>query len=361
VLEVLDRASKLRLWSWSLQRSDNRPDPEPMVVRRAIEVYTALVPHMSGVEKQLAVAFCVGACEGRGDLRREAAVILLPCLLRHSDNQQLVDAYRMLLGIGKNPTITEEQKSLVIGVLSGMSGIGEVRSPGVSGIWEEAFWVAARDLKREWEKSKIWTVFGDAFELRLPHSTADELVVLSAAVAEFIRNNDNDVVSHEAAYRDAAKLAAGIRASLKKLSPNSPSATDDPGATDFRPANRSVVPEGTNIPVQITPHGERPDIAKLVNFSVDDGTWKRGAWATIKKKPQWTQLPANRWWNATVIVDLTHLALEQQVKFEQASVSGPLGPTPEGNLYGFRIQLGRASSEEGINDLRRLWNKWPKR
>ena len=92
MLQVLDRASSFTLWQWPLEKSDERPNPERMLVSLAMQVYNALVPHLSKANMERAIHFCVQSCanenERASDLRREAAVMLLPTLLRCSQGDE---------------------------------------------------------------------------------------------------------------------------------------------------------------------------------------------------------------------------------------------------------------------------------
>lgn len=344
LLDALDKTCQLGLWSWSLENSDGRRNPERLLIRRAIEVYAAIVPHLSNAEKEVATQFCVDSCERKtGELQIDAAVVLLPRLLRHSpDDQRLVDSYLNLLQIGRAENVPEEQQTLLHGLFSGLQEIAEIRSASILRVWELAFWVAAGP--GEWRRLMLqrWQI---AVSQRLPGSRKVELVALRKMIADYMTNHP-DAPSHDCEYFEISSVAAAVRRAINP---------DDKG---FRPPNRAVVPLNVSIPLQITPKGDSSSaIARLVNFSVDDVEtgWRRGAWATGHEAPQPPGFQPGVWCDATVTVNLP-----TPVVFEQAKVKGTEEGTGD-HFWGYRILLGPPAREDAFTSLRRKWEAWPKR
>jgi hypothetical protein len=352
VLETLEKASTLGLWSKPLQNSDNRPDPERELVRHAIQGYKSLIPQMSKSARETAIRFCVESCEkGKRNLKREAAVLLLPTLLVASrGDQRLVEAYSNLLGTCRTGGTAKEQEELITGVFSGLPTAATVDSLSVKihDIWDRAFTLLTTNAPWGWENPNIGTWWCIAIDNRLPHSNPEERVHLRSMIAHYMQTPD--APSHTLSYHQIARVAAEIRQSIQS------------DASGFRLPDRAVVPMDTRIIVQITLTGSSSAAteARLVNFSLDDADGRvlgGGAWATSSVNPQWP--PVNDWRDASVIIQIPQE--ERRVLFEQARVQGPTEEGEGSHYCGFRIQLGPASSEEGINPLRRRWDIWPKR
>jgi tetratricopeptide (TPR) repeat protein len=96
VLERLGEASRIPLWSWPIKDSDDRRS-RSVLVRHVFEVYAALVPYLPAEYIETAVRFCIECCTERtGQVQREAALLLLPRLLRHCSDSRLLDTYARL-------------------------------------------------------------------------------------------------------------------------------------------------------------------------------------------------------------------------------------------------------------------------
>jgi len=245
--------------------------------------------------------------------------------------------YEVLLNLGLRNAATEERTRLLIGVFTGLGQIAEVNAESASRIWTLATKVALKDAGRRGSDASVillnWRI---ALGLRLSHCGTEELKDHRESIATYTASPE--ALLHPESYDIIASVSAAIRSSA------------------VRPQNRAVVPPETSIVIQIEPTGCTPVPATLVNFSLGDRTWKRGAWAISKEKPPWSQTPL--WWDAKVTLSPPQC---QPLLFERALVHGPAEEGREdARHYGFRIQLGPAS-EEDVNQLRNLWHRWPKR